>query len=135
MVVAGVVYVLVSVTAALTVPTGTLADVRRGAARGRSSRASCRSPTGFMSDLFAVIAMIAITNTTLVAVVTQPRILYGMANEDVVPAVFKRLHAGRRSPWVGLLFSGVDRRGPARGRHRCSPRPGPGSTWSPGWRP
>jgi amino acid transporter len=60
-----------------------------------------------MTQLFAVIAMIAITNTTLVAVVTQPRILYGMANEDVVPGVFGRIHEGRRSPWVGLLFSAI----------------------------
>lgn len=106
MVVAGLVYVLVSVAAALTVPTDTLAGsdaallevVREGI---------LPVPTGFMTDLFAVIAMIAITNTTLVAVVTQPRILYGMANEDVVPSAFNRLHAGRRSPWVGLVFSGL----------------------------
>ena len=56
-------------------------------------------------DLFAIIAMIAITNTTLVAVVTQSRILYGMAREDVVPGVFAKIHPTRRSPWVGLLFS------------------------------
>ena len=49
--------------------------------------------------------MIAITNTTLVGVVTQPRILYGMAREDVVPGVFAKIHPPRRSPWVGLLFS------------------------------
>ena len=106
MVVAGAIYVLVSVSAALTVDTGTLAGsdaallevVREGI---------LPLPTGFMSDLFAVSAMIAITNTTLVAVVTQPRILYGMANEDVVPAAFKKLHPVRRSPWVGLLFSAV----------------------------
>jgi amino acid transporter len=58
-----------------------------------------------MSTLFSVIALIAITNTTLVTVVTQPRILYGMANEDVVPGMFSKIHATRRSPWVGLLFS------------------------------
>jgi amino acid transporter len=63
--------------------------------------------TGFMSNLFVVIAMIAITNTTLVAIVTQPRILYGMANEDVVPDAFAKIHSSRRSPWVGLLFSAV----------------------------
>jgi amino acid transporter len=51
--------------------------------------------------------MIAITNTTLVTVVTQPRILYGMANEDVVPGVFSKIHSTRRSPWVGLIFSGA----------------------------
>jgi amino acid transporter len=39
--------------------------------------------------------------------VTQPRILYGMANEDVVPGVFNKIHASRRSPWVGLLFSAL----------------------------
>ena len=43
----------------------------------------------------------------LVQVVTQSRILYGMANEDVVPGMFGKIHASRRSPWVGLLFSAL----------------------------
>jgi amino acid transporter len=30
-----------------------------------------------------------------------------MAREDVVPGVFARLHAQRRSPWVGLIFAAV----------------------------
>jgi amino acid transporter len=106
MVTAGVIYVLVSMAAALTVPTETLAGssaallevVRQGI---------LPISTGFMTTLFSVIAMIAITNTTLVAVVTQPRILYGMANEDVVPGVFSKIHPTRRSPWVGLIFSGA----------------------------
>jgi amino acid transporter len=104
MVVAGVVYVLVSMAAALTVPTDQLASsdaallevVRQGI---------LPFSTDFMTTLFSIIALIAITNTTLVTVVTQPRILYGMAREDVVPGVFARVHATRRSPWVGLLFS------------------------------
>jgi amino acid transporter len=104
MVVAGLVYVLVSVTAALTVDTSTLAG-SDAALLEVVKKGILPLPAGFMADLFAIIAMIAITNTALVAVVTQPRILYGMANEDVVPAVFKKLHHGRRSPWVGLLFS------------------------------
>ena len=57
-----------------------------------------------MTILFACIAMVAITNTTLVSVVTQSRILYGMAREDVVPGVFAKVHPQRRSPWVGLIF-------------------------------
>lgn len=104
MVVAGVVYVLVSMAAALTVPTDQLASsdaallevVRQGI---------LPLSTDFMTTLFSIIALIAITNTTLVTVVTQPRILYGMAKEDVVPGVFAKVHATRRSPWVGLLFS------------------------------
>ena len=106
MVVAGLIYVLVSVAAALTVDTETLAG-SDAALLEVVEKGVLPVSTGVMSDLFAVIAMIAITNTTLVAVVTQPRILYGMANEDVVPGVFAKIHAGRRSPWVGLLFSAV----------------------------
>ncbi len=60
-----------------------------------------------MATVFSVIALVAITNTTLVTLVTQPRILYGMANEDVVPGVFATVHPRRRSPWVGLLFSAL----------------------------
>lgn len=30
-----------------------------------------------------------------------------MANEDVVPRAFSKIHASRRSPWVGLLFSAL----------------------------
>ena len=106
MAVAGLVYVLVSVTAALTVDPDTLAGSDAALLEVIKTGVLPLS-TGFMSDLFAVIAMVAITNTTLVAIVTQPRILYGMANEDVVPSVFGRLHPRRRSPWVGLVFSAV----------------------------
>jgi amino acid transporter len=106
MVVAGLVYILVSMAAALTVPTDVLANsdaallevVRQGI---------LPFSTDFMTTLFSVIALVAITNTTLVTIVTQPRILYGMAKEDVVPGVFAKIHATRRSPWVGLLFSGA----------------------------
>jgi amino acid transporter len=104
MVTAGVIYVLVSMAAALTVPTDDLA-ASDAALLEVVEQGILPVSTGFMSTLFSVIAMIAITNTTLVAVVTQPRILYGMANEDVVPGVFSKIHATRRSPWVGLLFS------------------------------
>ena len=106
MVVAGVVYVLVSMAAALTVPTDQLAE-SDAALLEVVEQGILPFSTEFMTTLFSVIALIAITNTTLVTIVTQPRILYGMAREDVVPGVFAKVHATRRSPWVGLLFSGA----------------------------
>ena len=106
MVVAGLVYVLVSMAAALTVPTDQLAgsDV---ALLEVVKQGILPFSTDVMTTLFTVIALVAITNTTLVTLVTQPRILYGMAREDVVPGVFAKVHPTRRSPWVGLLFSGL----------------------------
>jgi amino acid transporter len=106
MIAAGVIYVLVSVAAALTVPVDTLAG--SDAALLEVIKAGILPVSvSVMTLVFAVIAMIAITNTTLVQVVTQSRILYGMAREDVVPAPFARVHASRRSPWVALLFSAM----------------------------
>ena len=106
MLAAGVIYVLVAMSAALVVPVDTLAGaeasllevVRAGVLPGSVE---------VMLKVFAVIAMVAITNTTLVSVVTQSRILYGMSREDVVPAVFSRIHPTRRSPYVALGFSAV----------------------------
>ena len=106
MVTAGVIYVLVSMSAALTVPTETLAGSDAALLEVVKSGILGFAPDA-MVTLFSVIAMVAIFNTTLVAVVTQPRILYGMANEDVVPGVFAKIHPTRRSPWVGLVFSAI----------------------------
>ncbi|MEO5653857.1 MAG: APC family permease [Marmoricola sp.] len=106
MITAGVIYVLVAMTAALTVPVKKLAG--SDAALLEVVKAGILPiPVSIMATLFAVIAMIAITNTTLVAVVTQSRILYGMAREDVVPGVFGKIHASRRSPWVALIFAAI----------------------------
>ena len=106
MITAGVLYVLVAMTAALTVPIDQLRD-SDAALLEVVKEGIIPVPVGVMTILFAIIAMIAITNTTLVAVVTQSRILYGMAREDVVPGVFAKVHVGRRSPWVALIFAAL----------------------------
>jgi APA family basic amino acid/polyamine antiporter len=101
MLTAGVVYVLVSIAAALAVPIETLA--------GNTLLEVIRAdlffvPATAMLVIFGIIAMIAISNTTLVTVVAQSRILFGMARENVVPAVFAKVHPTRRSPYVALIF-------------------------------
>jgi amino acid transporter len=101
---AGVIYVLVAMTAGLTVPTDQLAG-SDAALLEVVKEGILPVPVGVMTIVFACIAMTAITNTTLVAVVTEARVLYGMAKEDVVPGVFAKIHASRRSPWVALIFS------------------------------
>ncbi len=101
MLTAGVVYVLVSIAAALAVPIETLAD--------KTLLEVIRAdllfiPASVMLVVFGLIAMVAISNTALVTVVAQSRILYGMAREGVVPAIFAKIHPVRRSPYVALLF-------------------------------
>ncbi len=106
MIAAGAIYVLVAISAALVVPVPTLAGAE--AALLEVVRADVLPvPVGVMLILFALIAMTAITNTTLVSVVTQSRILYGMSREGVFPAMFSKIHATRRSPHVALAFAAV----------------------------
>ena len=106
MLAAGTIYVLVAATAALVVPVDTLGE--SDAALLEVVRAGVLPiNVEVMSTIFAVIAMVAITNTTLVVVVTQSRILYGMGREDVVPAAFGRVHRTRRSPYVALSFAAI----------------------------
>ncbi len=106
MLAAGVIYVLVAATAALVVPIDALGG--SDAALLEVVRAGVLPvDVGVMSTIFAVIAMVAITNTTLVVAVTQSRILYGMAREGVVPAPFGRVHRTRRSPYVALSFAAI----------------------------
>jgi amino acid transporter len=112
MVGAGLIYVAVAVAAAVTVPVDQLAQSPAALLEVVES-GILPLPVGFWTIAFALIAMTAITNTTLVAVVTQSRILYGMAREDVVPGVFARLHHQRRSPWVDW----------------CSPQPSCAACW------
>lgn len=110
MVTAGVIYVLVAMTSEITVGADSLAaasDAGDPALIEVVREGIIPLPVGAMVILFSVIAMIAITNTTLVCVVTQPRVLYGMARENVVPGIFAKIHETRRSPWVGLLFSAI----------------------------
>ncbi|MBA3541482.1 MAG: amino acid permease [Deltaproteobacteria bacterium] len=96
----GVIYVIVSfVAVALVDPkvfassSGPLLEVVKAAG------------VSFPPWLFAVIALLAIGNTALINMMMASRLMYGMANENIVPKVFARVHARRRTPWVAIVFT------------------------------
>ena len=109
MLAAGVIYVLVAITAALTVPTRRSRTPTPPCSRW-SRRAS--SPSG--GDHGHAVRRDRDGRDHQhhpVAVVTQSRILYGMAREDVVPGVFAKIHAVAAQPLGGadLLCDRGDR--------------------------
>lgn len=59
----------------------------------------------FPPELFAGIALLAIGNTALINMIMASRLLYGMANERIVPRVFAKLHPTRRTPLVAIAFT------------------------------
>ena len=53
--------------------------------------------------LFSFIAMIAVSNTSLINLMMSSRLLYGMSNERVIPPIFGTVHERRRTPWVAII--------------------------------
>lgn len=59
----------------------------------------------FPPKLFALIALLAVGNTALINMIMASRLVYGMAQEGIVPAVFGMVHARRATPWPAILFT------------------------------
>ncbi len=98
----GVVYLLVAFTATMVVDPARLAGEEGGDAP--LALVLQEGPLGFPPTLFSMIALVAITNTALANLIMGSRVLYGMAREGVMPAVFARAHRTRRTPWVAIVF-------------------------------
>jgi amino acid transporter len=103
MAVAGTIYVVVAVISSMLVPAADLADAGSGALL----RVLEISAPGFPLQLFAAIGLLAVINSALINMLMASRLLYGMANERVLPRVFATVHPTRRTPWVSIVFSSV----------------------------
>ncbi len=98
--VAGVIYLLVTLTASLVVPTAQLSG---------SDAALLEvvevGPLGISTRLFAFIALMAVSNGALINMIMASRIVYGMAEQGIVSRVFARVLPERRTPIVAIAFT------------------------------
>jgi amino acid transporter len=99
----GLIYVLVSITAVALVPVGDLSNPDKGSAL--TQVVAVGAPDLPFDDIFPFIAMFAVANSALINMLMASRLLYGMANQDVLPRVFGHVHRTRRTPWTSILFT------------------------------
>ena len=97
--IAGVVYMLVTVIASMAVPTDDLV-----ASDGPLLEVVDQGPLAVSTKLFAAIALFALTNGALINLIMASRLVYGMSRQGIVPEALGRVHGGRRTPWVAILF-------------------------------
>jgi basic amino acid/polyamine antiporter, APA family len=97
---AGVIYLLVTFTTSMVVPTGILSE-----SSGPLLEVVDRGPIGIPTQLFAAIALLAVSNGALINMIMASRIIYGMGDQGVMPTVFSSVHPGRRTPWVSIVFT------------------------------
>jgi basic amino acid/polyamine antiporter, APA family len=96
---AGVIYLLVGFTAAMTVPLDVLTE-----SSGPLLEIVERGLDWDAGTVFSVISIIAVSNTMLINMLMASRLLYGMANQGVLPAPFAWV-SPRKTPWFGIVFT------------------------------
>jgi APA family basic amino acid/polyamine antiporter len=98
---AALIYELVALTASLLIPAETLSAARSDALL----KVVAVGAPAFPLKVFAGIGLLAVINSALINMMMASRLLYGMANERILPPVFGAVHPTRRTPWVSILFT------------------------------
>lgn len=96
----GLIYVAVAFVAVALVPPAALAE-----SKGPLLDVVRSAGVEFPDRLFAGIALLAICNTALINMIMASRLLYGMANERIVPSMLGRIHVSRGTPYVAIGFT------------------------------
>jgi len=98
--IAGTLYLFVTIGASMVVPTGDLVG-----SSGPLLEVVRHGPLDIPEKLFAAIGLLALSNGALINMIMASRLLYGMAQEGVVPRPFAQVLPGRRTPWFAILFT------------------------------
>jgi amino acid transporter len=98
--IAGTLYLLVTIGASMVVPTGDLVG-----SDGPLLEVVAQGPLDIPEKLFSAIGLLALSNGALINMIMASRLLYGMAQEGVVPRPFARILPGRRTPWFAIAFT------------------------------
>ncbi|HEX5984065.1 MAG TPA: APC family permease [Solirubrobacterales bacterium] len=96
---AGVIYMVVTVIASMAVPTEKLAG-----SDGALLEVVQLGPLAISTKVFSAIGLLALTNGALINMIMASRLLYGMAEESVLPGAFGLLSRWR-TPFVAIAFT------------------------------
>ncbi|MCV2491194.1 APC family permease [Geodermatophilus sp. YIM 151500] len=97
---AGVVYLLVALAAAAVVPADTLAG-----SSGPLLEVVRAAGAGVPGWLFSAVALTAVANGALLAMIMSSRLVFGMAEQGLLPRSLGRVLPGRRTPWVAIVVT------------------------------
>ncbi|MGY5885264.1 APC family permease [Modestobacter lacusdianchii] len=100
LVTAGVVYVLVGLVASVVLPADELA-----ASSGPLLAVVQATGIGVPDQLFSAIALVAVANGALLTMIMASRMVFGLAEQRLLPPVLGRVLPGRRTPWVAIVVT------------------------------
>jgi amino acid transporter len=97
----GLIYVLVALFAVAIVPVGELGDSDTPLVKVVETAA----PSIPIEKLLPFISMFAVANSALINMLMASRLLYGMARQEVLPPFLGKVHSGRQTPYLSILFT------------------------------
>lgn len=100
LVITGVIYVAVAVSAITLVPADKL-----GEGETPLLQVVAAGAPDFPLWVFGIITMFAVANSALINMLMASRLIYGMSNVHVLPAAFGKVHPTRRTPYVAIAFT------------------------------
>lgn len=98
-IITSIVYVLVAISAVSIIPWGELAESTAPLA---TVVAASMGPIAFI--IIGIVALFSTANTVLITLVTNSRMIYGMAKKKSLPKVFSKVHRRTQTPWVAILL-------------------------------
>lgn len=102
LVITGVIYVLVSISAITLVPPEQLGEGETPLLKVVQAGAP-----NFPIWIFGFITMFAVANSALINMLMASRLVYGMSREHVLPPVLGKVHETRRTPYVAIGFTSL----------------------------
>ena len=96
----GIIYVLVSISAITLVPPAQLGEGETPLLKVVQAGAP-----NFPVEIFGFITMFAVANSALINMLMASRLVYGMSREHVLPPVLGKVHPTRRTPYVSIAFT------------------------------
>jgi basic amino acid/polyamine antiporter, APA family len=96
----GVIYVLVSISAITLV-----APEQLGEGETPLLKVVQAGAPSFPVEIFGFITMFAVANSALINMLMASRLVYGMSRERVLPTVLGKVHLTRRTPYIAIGFT------------------------------
>ena len=105
--IAVVIYMLVAVSVVAVIPAGQIQTPKNPDAGILLDVVRTGAPGLPIDKIFPFMTVFAVANTALINMLMASRLIYGMANQGVLPRGLGKVLHGRRSPWAAILFTTV----------------------------
>ncbi|WP_457185419.1 APC family permease [Nocardioides sp. P5_E3] len=103
--IAVLIYMLVAISVVAVIPAGQIAEPTNAEAGILLDVVKIGAPDLPIDTIFPFLTVFAVANTALINMLMASRLIYGMAQQDVLPRSLGKVLPGRRSPWTAIVFT------------------------------